>query len=214
MADALQRALVTQGYSVEVAYDGERGLSLGKNAALSVIILDIMLPRIDGLTVLRKLRQEGVRTPAIVLSARDSMAEIVYGLDAGADDYITKPFALDVLLARVRDAGRRSRPAAQPELQFEDLMLNPETLELQRGSRITQLTRTEFAILEKLIRRPRTIVPREVLLEQAWGPDMEGSGASLYVFSSSLRSKITQKGEKELLHTIRGVGYSLKTEAC
>jgi Response regulators consisting of a CheY-like receiver domain and a winged-helix DNA-binding domain len=214
MADALQRALATQGYAVDVAYDGERGQSLARNAALDVIILDIMLPRKDGLTVLKELRQQGIKTPAIILSARDSMAEIVHGLDMGADDYITKPFALDVLLARVRAAARRSIPVTRTQLQFEDLTLIPETLELQRGSRVTQLTRTEFAILEKLIRRPRAIVPREVLLEQAWGPDTEGTGASLYVFISSLRSKITQKGEKEMLHTVRGVGYSLKIEAC
>ncbi len=214
MADALRRALEMQGYSVDVAYDGERGLSLGKNSSLGVIILDIMLPRIDGLSVLKQLRQQGIRTPAIILSARDSMAEIIHGLDMGADDYITKPFALDMLLARVRAAGRRKMPSEHPCLQFEDLKLNPETFELQRGSRVTKLTRTECAILEKLIRRPRIIIPREVLIEQACGLDAEGSGASLYVFISSLRSKITQKGEKELLHTVRGVGYSIRTETC
>lgn len=212
MAQLLRRALESQGHSVELAYDGEQALKLGKNSALQVIILDIMLPRIDGLTVLKKLREEKIKTPAIVVSARDAMADIVSGLDSGADDYITKPFALDVLLARVRAAGRRAQPADDTRLQFEDLQLHPETLELQRGSRVMPLTRTEYAIMEKLMRRARTIVPREVLLEQAWGPDAEITGASLYVFISSLRTKITQEGERELLHTVRGVGYSLRTE--
>ena len=211
MADLLRRALELEGYSVLLAYDGEEALKLNKSTEIDLIILDVMLPRMDGFEVVRRLREAKSRTPTIILSARDAMADIVHGLDCGADDYLTKPFELDVLLARVRAAARRG-PVAQPaDLQFEDLTLNPRTYEVKRGSRIESLTRTEYALLETLVRRARMVVPREVLIEEGWGMDAEVSGASLYVLIRSLRAKITHPGEPELLHTVRGVGYSLRS---
>ena len=211
MADLLRRALELEGYSVVLAYDGEEALKLNKSTEIDLIILDVMLPRMDGFEVVRRLREAKSRTPTIILSARDAMTDIVRGLDCGADDYLTKPFELDVLLARVRAAARRG-PVAQPaDLQFEDLTLNPRTYEVKRGSRIESLTRTEYALLETLVRRARMVVPREVLIEEGWGMDAEVSGASLYVLIRSLRAKITHPGEPELLHTVRGVGYSLRS---
>jgi len=215
LAHALRRALESQGHAVELAHDGEDALMKGRRTNLQAILLDMMLPRLDGLSVLKRWRQEQIQTPVVILSARDAMAEIVRGLDAGADDYITKPFALDVLLARVRAAGRRSETqlAQLDILSFEDLTLHCATLELQRGQRHVQLTRTEFAILERLMRRPRAIVSRESLLEHSRGSEGEITEASLYVFISGLRTKIAQPGETQLLHTVRGLGYTLRAGA-
>jgi DNA-binding response OmpR family regulator len=173
-----------------------------------------MLPRMDGLSVLKRLRAARLQTPVIIVSARDAGPNIVQGLDCGADDYLTKPFELDILLARVRAVARRA-PVAQPvELSFRDLKLNPSTYQLQRGHRTVALTRTEYALLETLIRRAGTVVPREVLIEEGWGDESDVSDANLYFFVRALRSKITQPGEPELLHTVRGVGYSIRGEDC
>lgn len=183
-------------------------------ADLDVILLDIMLPRLDGLSVLRKLREAKLHTPVIIVSARDAGPDIVEGLDCGADDYLTKPFELEILLARIRAVARRA-PAAPPgELRFEDLRLNPGTYQLQRGDRTVPLTRTEYALLETLIRRAGMVVPREVLIEEGWGRESDVSDANLYFFVRALRLKITQPGETELLHTVRGVGYSIRSESC
>jgi DNA-binding response OmpR family regulator len=181
-------------------------------ASPDAILLDVMLPGMDGLSVLRKLREARLHTPVIIVSARDAGPDIVQGLDCGADDYLTKPFELDILLARLRAVARRA-PAAQPaDLTFGDLRINPGTLRLQRGPRTVSLTRTEYALLETLIRRAGMVVPREVLIEEGWGGESDVSDANLYFFVRSLRSKITQPGETELLHTIRGVGYSIRRE--
>lgn len=208
----MRRALEGEGHSVLLAYDGERALSVGKTAEIDVILLDLMLPRMDGFSVLRKLREAELRTAVIIVSARDALPEIVRALDAGADDYLTKPFELDNLLARVRAVGRRASAAQPAEFTFQDLKLKPRSCELQRAERVVFLTRTECTLLEILMRRAGTIVPREVLLEEGWGAEAETSAANLYVFIRSLRSKITQPGEVELLHTVRGVGYSLRSE--
>ena len=212
-ADLLRRALAGEGYEVMVAFDGDRALTLGKSAEADLILLDVMLPVLDGFTVLRKLRESRVRTPVIILTARDSKADIVHGLDCGADDYLTKPFELDILLARVRAVARRAPASELAELNFLDLHLNASTYEIRRGERTEPLTRTEYALLETLMRRPGAVVRRETLIEQGWGSESDVNGASLYVFIRSLRSKITQPGETELLHTVRGVGYSLRSEA-
>ncbi len=214
LAGHLGRALESEGYRVSFAYDGEEALRLGKSDVYDVMLLDVMLPRMDGLTVIRKLREVRMRTQAIIVSARDSMRDIVYGLDAGADDYLTKPFALDVLLAKVRAAGRRVPIRGPQALQFEDLILKPQQFELQRGSRVATLTRTECALLETLMRRARTVVPHAALIEEGWSSDAEVSFDSLYVFIRALRSKITQCKEPELLHTVHGVGYSLRSATC
>ena len=208
------RALEREGHTVSVAYDGHQGLRLGKTAAYDLLLLDVMLPGLDGFDVIKTLRADRLRTQTILVSARDSMEDISRGLDSGADDYITKPFALDVLLAKVRASERRIPLAAPQVAQFEDLILRPHLCEVQRGNRIVSLTRTECALLETLIRRARTIVPHRVLIEEGWGMDADVSFDSLYVFIRGLRAKLTQCGERELLQTIRGVGYSLRGSVC
>jgi DNA-binding response OmpR family regulator len=214
LAGHLGRALEGEGHSVELAYDGDEGLRLGKTNDFDLMILDVMLPRRDGLAVIRKLREDRLRTQTIIVSARDSMQDIIHGLDAGADDYLTKPFALDVLLAKVRASERRV-PAGEPRsLSFADLTLFPHLFELRRGQRTETLTRTECALLETLMRRGSTVVPHAVLIEEGWGGDADVSFDSLYVFIRALRGKITQPGEVELLHTMRGVGYSLRSGTC
>ena len=208
----MRRALEGDGHSVTLAYDGERALSLSRTEEIDVILLDLMLPRIDGFSVLKKLRSEQNRIAVIIVSARDALPEIVQGLDFGADDYLTKPFELQNLLARVRAVGRRASAAQPAELAFEDLKLKPRNCEMQRGERSVALTRTECALLEVLMRRAGAVVPRQVLMDEGWGSDADTSAANLYVFIRSLRAKITQPGEKELLHTVRGVGYALRSE--
>ena len=207
MADLLARALHREGHSVLVAYDGQEALDIGRSADCDIILLDVMLPRVDGFTVIKTLRAEKYFTPTIIVSARDAMNDIVRGLDLGADDYLTKPFALDVLLARIRAVARRGSADAPVELRFDDLVLNPATHELQRGHVVSTLTRTEFALMELLLRRAGKIVPRDALIEAGWGMGAEVNEGTLYVFIRGLRTKI---GEPQLLHTARGIGYTLR----
>ena len=213
MARFLQRSLEREGYAVELAADGEQALSMGLAGGLDLMVLDCMLPRRDGFSVIRNLRAAKQMLPTIMVTACDTMADVVRGLDSGADDYLTKPFALDVLLARIRALTRRG-PAAYPsDLQFEDLVLNSRTHELLRGGRTASLTRTEYALLETLVRRAGCIVPRDVLVVAGWGGGAEIGDGTLYVFIRALRSKIALAGERQLLHTARGIGYTLRTEA-
>jgi DNA-binding response OmpR family regulator len=213
MARFLQRALHSEGYAVELAFDGEQALCKGLSGGLDLLILDVMLPRRDGFDVIRNLRAAKQMLPTIMVTARDAMSDIVRGLDLGADDYLTKPFALDVLLARVRALTRRG-PAAYPlDLQFRDLSLSTRTHELRRGERSASLTRTEYALLEALMRRAGGIVPRDALVEAGWGGGAEVSDGTLYVFIRSLRAKIAAGAEHQLLHTARGVGYTLRADA-
>jgi DNA-binding response OmpR family regulator len=207
------RALESEGHSVSLAADGQEALRLSRTASFDLMLLDVMMPRLDGFEVVRRLRSERLPTQTIIVSARASMEDIVEGLDAGADDYLTKPFALDVLLAKVRATERRIPPPTPRTLQVEDLVLHVASFEIQRGDRRAILTRTECALLETLMRRPRTVVPHSVLISEAWGTDCDVTFDSLYVFIRALRSKITHAGERELLHTVRGVGYSLRSEA-
>ena len=177
-----------------------------------MILLDLTLPRLDGLTVLKRVRDSRLNTPVIIVSARDAGPDIVQGLDSGADDYLTKPFELDILLARVRAVSRRA-PASQPaELAYHDLRLKPAAYQMQRGGRTVSLTRTEYVLLEMLVRRAGTVVPRQVLIEEGWGAGSDVSDGNLYFFVRALRSKITVPGEEELLHTVRGVGYSIRSQ--
>lgn len=214
LAHHLGRALESEGYRVSFAYDGAEALALGLTGKYDVLLLDVMLPRMDGFAVMRKLREEHLTTQAIMISARDSMGDIVTGLDAGADDYLTKPFALDLLLAKVRAAARRV-PIPGPEvLEVGDLALSPHKFEARRGSRIIALTRTECALLAVLMRRAGTVVPHAVLIDEGWKDDAEVGYESLYVFIRALRSKLTHGDEAELLHTVRGVGYTLRSKKC
>ncbi len=210
MARLLQRTLQNEGYSVALAFDGEEALNIGIAGGLDVIVLDVMLPGRDGFDVIRNLRAAKSMVPTIMVTARDAMSDIVRGLDSGADDYLTKPFTLDVLLARIRALSRRGPVAYPADLRFQDLVLNTRTHEMHRGGRVLPLTRTEYGILEVMIRRAGCVVPRDVLVEAGWGGGAEVSDNTLYVFIRSLRSKIG--GEPQLLHTVRGVGYSLRAE--
>src|SRR5580692_2725864 len=210
MARLLQRTLESEGYSVTLASNGEEALNIGISGGLDVIVLDVMLPGRDGFDVIRNLRAAKSMVPTIMVTARDAMSDIVRGLDSGADDYLTKPFALDVLLARIRALSRRG-PAAYPaDLQFQDLVLKTRTHEMQRGDRVLSLTRTEYGILEVMVRRAGCVVPRDVLVEAGWGGGAEVSDNTLYVFIRGLRAKIGN--QPQLLHTIRGVGYTLRVE--
>ncbi len=213
MARFLQRALQSEGYSVELAFDGEQALSKGLSGGMDVMVLDIMLPRLDGYDVIRNLRAAKQMLPTLILSARDAGGDIVRGLDSGADDYLTKPFALDVMLARVRALTRRVPVPYASDLHFENLVLSNRTHELRRDGRTATLTRTEYALMEALMRRAGCVVPRDVLVEAGWSGAAEVSDGTLYVFIRGLRAKIAHPGECQFLHTVRGVGYALRTEA-
>ena len=210
MARLLQRTLQNEGYSVALAADGEQALNIGILGGIDVIVLDLMLPLRDGFDVIRGLRAAKSTMPILVVTARDAMSDIVNALDSGADDYLTKPFSLDILLARVRALARRGPLTYAADMQFQDLVLRTRTHEMQRGDRVVPLTRTEYSILEVMMRRAGCVVPREVLVEAGWGGGTDVSDNTLYVFIRSLRAKIG--GEPPLLHTVRGVGYSLRTE--
>lgn len=213
LANLLKRALLREGFDVALAMDGDQALQMGMMGGLDVLVLDVMLPGRDGFDVIRNLREAQQMTPAIMVTARDSMADIVHGLNLGADDYLTKPFSLEVLIARVRALSRRGPVTCPDDLRFHDLVLHRRTHELQRGERRVALTRTEFELVEMLMRRSGNIVPRDVLAEAGWGSDADVSDSTIYVFMRSLRGKITQPGEEQLLHTVRGVGYTLRAEA-
>jgi DNA-binding response OmpR family regulator len=210
MARVLERALQSEGHTVTLAFDGEQAMAYGRSPELDVILLDVTLPVMDGFTVLRNLRAERTMTPAIMLTARDAMADIVKGLDLGADDFLTKPFALDVLFARIRAVSRRGAGTRTDQLEFDDLKLDRRTYELLRKGRSVPLTRTEFALLEKLMRNAGSIVPKDVLVEAGWGVGADVNDSTLYVFVRALRHKIAIDGEAQLLHTARGIGYALR----
>src|SRR5262245_28160266 len=185
MARLLERALRREGHSVSLACDGEEALALGRTENFDMIVLDVMLPRMDGFTVIKTLRASRLTTPTIMVTARDAMADVIRGLDSGADDYLIKPFALDVLFARIRALSRRGPVAYPTDLEFQDLRLNSRTHELQRGARTIPVTRTEFALLEVLMRRAGSIVPRELLVEAGWGLGADVNDSTLYVFIRS-----------------------------
>lgn len=217
--ESLRRSLIFNGYAVVLAADGEEALDKVQSERPDMAILDVMMPKLDGLEVCRELRSQGDDIPILLLTARDSVSERVAGLDAGADDYLTKPFALEELLARTRSLVRRAaRPAAvdtqQTEiLKFEDLELDPATRDVTRGGRQISLTRTEFALLELLLRNPRKVLSRTTILEDVWGYDFPTSGNALEVYIGYLRRKTEADGEPRLIQTVRGVGYVLRETA-
>jgi two-component system response regulator MprA len=209
--DALERALRAEGYRVSTAADGRAGLDRIASDHPDLVVLDVLMPIMDGLEVARSLRRSGDRTPILVLTARDSVADRVEGLDAGADDYLVKPFALDELLARIRALLRRSTPAAgERPLRFADLALDPVTRDVRRGERSIELTRTEFLLLELFLLNPRRVLTREVIFDRVWGYDFGPSSNALEVYVGYLRRKTEAGGEPRLIHTVRGVGYSLR----
>ncbi|MBX5492381.1 MAG: response regulator transcription factor [Chloroflexi bacterium] len=205
---ALRRALAYEGYDVAVADSGEAGLRLARERPPDLVVLDVLLPGLDGLEVCRRLRAGG-DVPILMLTARDEVSDRVAGLDAGADDYLVKPFAVDELLARVRALLRRRVPPPE-EWRFADLVLRPSTREVLRGERPLVLTPREFDLLALFLQHPRQVLTREVLMERVWGPDYDGESNVLEVYIGHLRNKLEAGGEPRLLHTVRGVGYVLK----
>jgi DNA-binding response OmpR family regulator len=210
MAELLRQGLTEEGHGITVAADGREGLGLAETGAFDLILLDVMLPGLDGFQVTRQLRSIRNQTPILILTARDAARDMVEGLDLGADDYLTKPFSFEVLLARVRAVGRRG-PIPQPVcIEAAGIVLNRSTREVRRAGRRVELTRTEFAILEVLMRNAGRVVTRDALIESVWGGRSDIESNTLDAFVRLLRAKIEVSG---LIRTIRGVGYSLKTGA-
>ncbi|MFQ6229894.1 response regulator transcription factor [Nocardia sp. NPDC002869] len=211
--ESLRRSLTFNGYTVDLAVDGIDALEKATADRPDALVLDVMMPRLDGLEVCRRLRSTGDDLPILVLTARDSVSERVAGLDAGADDYLPKPFALEELLARLRALLRRRVPDAgeiSEAMHFADLSLDPVTREVARGPRSISLTRTEFSLLEMLMSNPRRVLTRGRILEEVWGYDFPTSGNALEVYIGYLRRKTEAAGEPRLIHTVRGVGYVLR----
>jgi len=213
--DSLRRALELEGYEIELAGDGNEALStLGRDEPQpDAVILDVLMPGVDGLEVCRRLRAAGNHVPVLMLTARDEVENRVAGLDAGADDYVTKPFALEELLARVRALLRRAADIDGGEmLMFADVTLDLGTREVRRGGRLIELTRTEFALLELFLRNPRQVLTRSIIFERVWGYDFGFASNSLDVYIGYLRRKTEAGGEPRLIHTVRGVGYALREQ--
>lgn len=210
MADLLRRGLSAEGHTVDVATDGITGLEKAQNVAYEAIVLDIMLPGLDGVAVARGLRSAGAHVPILMLTARDSPRDIVRGLDVGADDYLTKPFSFEVLAARLRVIARRTGAESNAQLHVADLIMDTSTHEVHRAGRAIPLTRTEFQLLECLMRRAGRVVSRDDLIEAAWGLGREVESNTLDVFIFQLRSKLEASGETRLIQTVRGFGYSMR----
>ncbi len=213
--ESLRRSLEFNGYKVSLAADGAEALAGISGTNPDAVVMDVMMPRLDGIETTRALRSVGNHVPILVLTARDAVGDRVEGLDAGADDYLTKPFALDELLARLRALLRRVSPeTADPDehLDFADLSMDLASREVRRGDRPMTLTRTEFSLLELFLRRPRRVLERSFILEEVWGFDFPTTANSLEVYVGYLRRKTEAEGEPRLLHTVRGVGYVLREE--
>ncbi|MFD5075424.1 response regulator transcription factor [Streptomyces sp. NPDC058371] len=216
--EALQRSLAFEGYDTQVAVDGADALEKATAYQPDLVVLDIQMPRMDGLTAARRIRGAGTTTPILMLTARDTVGDRVTGLDAGADDYLVKPFELDELFARIRALLRRSSYAAtaigaqeDDALTFADLRMDLATREVTRAGRPVELTRTEFTLLEMFLAHPRQVLTREQILKAVWGFDFEPSSNSLDVYVMYLRRKTEAGGEPRLVHTVRGVGYVLRS---
>ena len=210
--ESLRRALELEGYEIELAGDGSEALSrLESSGEPDAMILDVLMPGVDGLEVCRRVRGTGSKLPVLMLTARTEVEDRVAGLDAGADDYVTKPFALEELLARVRALLRRTTDGDDGEvLRFADLELDPATREVRRSERQIELTRTEFSLLELFLQNPRRVLTRSVIFERVWGYDFGFGSNSLDVYIGYLRRKTEAAGEPRLIHTVRGVGYALR----
>jgi two-component system response regulator MprA len=208
ISDSLERALRREGYTVAKAQDGEMALAAVAADAPDAMILDVSMPKLDGLSVCRRLRAEGNGVPILVLTARHSLGDRVAGLDAGADDYLVKPFALEELLARLRSIMRRAAPAADAEtLALADLTLDPRTRVATRGGTTIELTRTEYQLLELFLRNTGQVLTRDLIFDRVWGYDFGVNSNSLDVYIGYLRRKTEVDGRPRLLHTVRGVGY-------
>ena len=212
VASFIHKGLTEDGYAVDVASDGETGLAMGLDRLHDVIVLDVMLPRKPGFQVVRELRQAKVTTPVLLLTARDAVEDKVQGLDAGADDYLTKPFAFAELLARIRALLRRGTAARAPVLQIADLTLDPAVRTVTRGGEAISLTNREFALLEYLMRNTGRVLTRTMIAEHVWDYSFDSGTNVIDVYVNYLRKKIDAGRERKLIHTVRGVGYVLKAD--
>jgi DNA-binding response OmpR family regulator len=210
LARFIELELTSDGYQVSVAHDGMTGLLIARETAPDLAILDWMLPGLTGIELCRRLRTTGNKIPVILLTARDEVSDRVQGLDAGADDYMVKPFSIEELLARIRAHLRRTEEANEDILRFEDLSLNRLTREVHRSQRGIELTAKEFDLLEYLMNHPRQVYTRDQILEKVWGYDFMGDSNIIEVYIRYLRLKLEEQGEKRLIHTVRGVGYALR----
>jgi DNA-binding response OmpR family regulator len=208
MAELLQRALHEEGHQVVVARDGREGLEFARSSQFDVIVLDVMLPGMDGMALARRLRQNHNQTPVLMLTARDAPADIVKGLDSGADDYLTKPFSIDILLARLRAVSRRGAIPRPVCLEIADLRLDPASHRVTRGEDVLNLTPREYRLLELLMRNARRAISRDTILESVWGFDSDVNENTLEVFMRLLRGKVDTR-EPKLIHTVRGFGYMM-----
>jgi len=212
LAKFIESELSLEGYHVTVAPNGLDGLTIARDAQPDLLILDWMLPGISGLDICLRLRSTGVQVPIIMLTAKDEVPDRVTGLNAGADDYVTKPFSMEELLARVKARLRRTQPNDPDQLQFEDLILNGLTREVYRGSQLIELTAKEFDLLEFMLQTPRQVITRDRILEKVWGYDFMGESNIIEVYIRALRIKLEASNSKRLLHTVRGVGYVLREQ--
>jgi DNA-binding response OmpR family regulator len=212
MVDLLRKGLTEEGHNVVCAFDGAEGFDLAKSYEFDIIILDVMMPRLSGYDLAKRLRSEKIRTPVLMLTAKDSVPDIVRGLDAGADEYMTKPFSFEELLARLRAMQRRASAAGDTNLRIGDLVLDPASREVSRGDVRICLTRTEYNLLERLMYRCGKVVSRRSLIESVWGFDREIEENTLDAFMRLLRNKVDLPGRVKLIHTVRGVGYMVRPE--
>jgi DNA-binding response OmpR family regulator len=213
MAELLRKGLTEEGHTATSVPDGVQGLDLAKNYEFDVIILDLMLPRLSGYDLVKRLRTEKIRTPVLMLTARDSVPDIVRGLDLGADDYMTKPFSFDELVARLRAVRRRAIAAEDTGLRIGDLVVDAASREVRRGELRISLTRTEYNLLERLVYRQGRVVSRRALIESVWGFDRDIEENTLDAFMHLLRAKVDAPGRPKLIHTVRGIGYVIRHDA-
>jgi DNA-binding response OmpR family regulator len=212
MLELLRRGLAEEGHNVTCASDGGQGWELAHTYEFDAVVLDVMLPKMSGFELAKKLRQERIATPVLMLTAKDSVPDVVRGLDAGADDYLTKPFSFNELLARLRAVQRRATARPQNQLQVSDLILDPESRDVSRAGVSISLTRTEYSLLERLMYRAGKVVPRRALIESVWGFDREIEDNTLDAFVRLLRQKVDREGLPKLILTVRGVGYMIREE--
>ena len=210
MAGVLKKGLEAENHCVSLAFDGRTGLELASTVEFDVVVLDLMLPGLDGFEVARRLRRGDNQTPILMLTARDAVPDIVKGLDSGADDYLTKPFSFEVFLARLRSVARRGSTPRPTMLQVGDLVLNPASHQVVRGDREIHLSPTEFRLLELLMRRSGRVVPRDAIVQAVWDFDHDVEENTLDAFIRLLRSKVDREHTQKLIHTVRGVGYTIR----
>ena len=212
MLELLRRGLTEEGHNVTCASDGNEGWELAHSYEFDAVVLDVMLPKMNGFELAKRLRQQRIATPVLMLTAKDSVPDVVRGLDAGADDYLTKPFSFNELVARLRAIQRRATSRPENRLQVGDLVLHPESREVSRAGIPIFLTRTEYSLLERLMYRAGKVVPRNALIESVWGFDRDIEENTLDAFMHLLRGKIDSPGRPRLIHTVRGVGYMIRPE--